>query len=58
MLGYEENTRTVIRDGVSGGNKAEYNGPVLSCTERVPVWVSWDMGIIKIGLSTSFICRW
>ena len=51
VLGYEDNTRSSIRDSVGGGNRVEHSGPVLSCTERVPVWVSWDMGTIKVGLS-------
>ena len=51
VLGYEDNTRSSIRASVGGGNQVQHSGPVLSCTERVPVWVSWDMGTIKVGLS-------
>ena len=51
VLGYEDNTISSIRASVNGGNQVQHSGPVLSCTERVPVWVSWDMGTIKVGLS-------
>ena len=51
VLGYEDNTISTIRASVNGGNQVQHSGPVLSCTERVPVWVSWDMGTIKVGLS-------